>query len=136
MKCLFPGFAHPDSHSSGVLDPDPGDEIKIEFNFVIKDTKCKDQSIYIFLQVCGIPKILDSICNPAFFAVICLCNYFSFRILNYLSFIAPEILKDLPSSCEILSSFTENLKIGSKVQSFNPTLHCMEKRNFMCDDVF
>jgi hypothetical protein len=74
MKCLFPGFAHPDSHSFGVLDPDPGDEINIEFNFIIKDTKCKDRSISIFLKDAAFRKCRIRIRNPAYIAVRGLCD--------------------------------------------------------------
>jgi hypothetical protein len=40
------------------------------------------------------------------------------------SFITFQVLP-----CEILSSFAENLTFGSEVQSFNHTLHLMEKQN-------
>ncbi len=75
-----------------MLDPDPGAEIKIEFYFVMKDTKCKDQSIlHIFTGMrhsentgFDLQPRLSSLSGVS--AIV-----FDFRIINYLSDITLEI---------------------------------------------
>ncbi len=91
--------------------------------------KCKMRRPIYFAQCLkgyGFPNMLDPNPQPRVFH----CWGVSAIILASGSFSTVQVLP-----CEIVCSFTENLTFESEVQSFNHSLHLMEKRNCMCEDV-